>query len=186
MRRRSVCYADICNRYMAENMKKSVLILSALAAEFLVFWLIIVLLIFPQGEEYKNERVLEVFAEMIGEENYAEFTEEYNIIFMDEIPFADEDTYGDIFPFWGQVRIRNSTDEKMLISLCHEYGHYVTLRDNLTEDEYYISLYEEHEPIYSGRCNLSPLAYKSIDEFCACVVGAGYYNAEYMKAGKEK
>lgn len=166
-------------------MKKSVLIFSALAAEFLVFWLIIVLLIFPQGEEYKNERVLEVFAEMIGEENYAEFTEEYNIIFMDEIPFADEDTYGDIFPFWGQVRIRNSTDEKMLISLCHEYGHYVTLRDNLTEDDYYIGLYEKHEPIYSGRCNLSPLAYQSMDEFCACVVGAGYYNAEYMKDGKE-
>ena len=169
-----------------QQMKKSVLILSALASEFLVFWLIIVWLIFPQGEQYKNERVLDTFAEMIGEENYAEFTGEYNIIFMDEIPFADEDTYGDIFPFWGQVRIRNSTDEKMLISLCHEYGHYVTLRANLTVDEYYISLYEEHEPIYSGRCNLSPLAYQNMDEFCACVVGAGYYNAEYMKAGKEK
>ena len=168
------------------NMKKTLILLSALAAEFLVFWLIIVLLIFPQGDYYKNERVLDTFAEMIGEENYAEFTEEYNIIFMDEIPFADEDTYGDIFPFWGQVRIRNSTAEKMLISLCHEYGHYVTLRDNLTADEYYINLYEEHEPIYSGRCNLSPLAYQNMDEFCACVVGAGYYNAEYMKAGKEK
>lgn len=166
-------------------MKKILILLSALAAEFLVFWLIIVLLIFPQGDYYKNEQVLDTFAEMIGEENYAEFTEEYNIIFMDEIPFADEDTYGDIFPFWGQVRIRNSTDEKMLISLCHEYGHYVTLRDNLTVDEYYISLYEEHEPIYSGRCNLSPLAYQNMDEFCACVVGAKYYNAEYMKAGKE-
>ena len=133
----------------------------------------------------KNEQVLDTFAEMIGEENYAEFTEEYNIIFMDEIPFADEDTYGDIFPFWGQVRIRNSTDEKMLISLCHEYGHYVTLRDNLTEDEYYISLYEQHEPIYSGRCNLSPIAYQNIDEFCACVVGANYYNGVTL-AGKEK
>ena len=170
-------------------MKKSVFILltiiSAFMTAFLAFWFIAAFVIFPQGEEYKNERVLEVFAEMIGEENYAEFTEEYNIIFMDEIPFADEDTYGDIFPFWGQVRIRNSTDEKMLISLCHEYGHYVTLRDNLTEDDYYIGLYEQHEPIYSGRCNLSPLAYQSMDEFCACVVGAGYYNAEYMKAGKE-
>ena len=168
------------------KMKKIFILLSALAAEFLVFSLLIVLLIFPQGDYYKNERVLDTFAEMIGEENYAEFTEEYNIIFMDELPLADEDTYGDIFPFWGQVRIRNSTDEKMLISLCHEYGHYVTLRDNLTVDEYYISLYEEHEPIYSGRCNLSPLAYQNMDEFCACVVGAGYYNAEYMKAGKEK
>ena len=186
MRLRSVCYADICNRCMAEIMKKILILLSALAAEFLVFWLIIVLLIFPQGDYYKNERVLETFAEMIGEENYAEFTEEYNIIFMDELPFADVDTYGDIFPFWGQVRIRNSTDEKMLISLCHEYGHYVTLRDNLTVDEYYISLYEEHEPIYSGRCNLSPLAYQSMDEFCACVVGSWYYNAEYMKKKKKK
>ena len=129
--------------------------------------------------------MLDTFAEMIGEDNYAEFTEEYNIIFMDELLLADEDTYGDIFPFWGQVRIRNSTDEKMLISLCVEFGHYFTLRDSLTEDDYYIGLYEKHEPIYSGRCNLSTLAYQNMDEFCACVVGAGYYNAEYMKAGKE-
>lgn len=148
---------------------------------FITFWGITAFVIFPQGEQYKNGQVLDTFAEMIGEENYAEFTEEYNIIFMDDLPLANEDTYGDIYTFFKQVRIRNSTDEKMLISLCHEFGHYVTLRDNLTVDENYISMYEEHEPIYSGRCNLSPLAYQNMDEFCACVVGAEYYNREIEK-----
>ena len=64
----------------------------------------------------------------------------------------------------------------MLIALCHEYGHYVTLRDNLTADEYYINLYKEHKPIYSGMNNLTSIAYQNMDEFCACVVGSNYYN----------
>ena len=145
---------------------------------FLAFWCIMAFVIFPQGEEYKNGQMLDTFAEIIGEENYSEFTEEYNIIFMDELPFADHNTYGDIFLFWGQVRIRNSTDEKMLISLCHEYGHYVTMRDNLTNDDYYKDLYNEHEPIYFGNYNLSGIAYRNMDEFCACVIGAEYYNRE--------
>lgn len=160
-------------------MKKILILFLTLAIVFVSFWLIASFIIFPQGDEYKNQKVLETFSEIIGKENYEDFTNEYNIIFMDNLPLANEDTYGDMYTLFKQVRIKNSTDEKMLISLCHEFGHYISLRDNLTTDEYYINLYEKHEPIYSGRCNLSSLAYRNMDEFCACVVGSKYYNEKY-------
>ena len=125
--------------------------------------------LFPPSEE--RPETLKKFETLIGSENYNELTSEYSILFLDNAP--DD---GAIYPKLKQIRIKCSSEKKMLIALCHEYGHYVTLRDNLTADEYYINLYKEHKPIYSGMNNLTSIAYQNMDEFCACVVGSNYYN----------
>ena len=64
----------------------------------------------------------------------------------------------------------------MLIALCHEYGHYVALRDDLANDEKYIRLFHGDKPIWYGNYDMTKTAYSDINEFCASYVGMGFYN----------
>ena len=125
--------------------------------------------LFPSSED--RPEVLCMFRDLIGRENYNEFTSEYKILFVDN----NEDD-GALYPKLKQVRIKCSSEKRMLIALCHEYGHYVALKTNCAESEKYISLFKTNEPIWYGNYDMTETAYTNIDEFCASYIGMWYYN----------
>lgn len=125
--------------------------------------------LFPPSEE--SPETLKKFETLIGAENYNELTSEYTIKFIEN---AEDD--GAIYPKLKQIRIKCATEGRMLIALCHEYGHYVALRDDLANDEKYIRLFHGDDPIWYGNYDMTKTAYSDINEFCASYVGMGFYN----------
>ncbi len=87
--------------------------------------------LFPPSVE--RPETLKAFEALIGTENYNELTDEYTIKFIEN---AEDD--GAIYPKLKQIRIKCATERRMLIALCHEYGHYVALKNDLANDEKYI------------------------------------------------
>lgn len=135
--------------------------------------------LFPPSEE--RPETLEKFEALIGTENYNELTSEYTIKFIEN---AEDD--GAIYPKLKQIRIKCATERRMLIALCHEYGHYVALRDDLANDEKYIRLFHGDEPIWYGNYDMTKTAYSDINEFCASYVGMGFYNKIDLRRGGAK
>lgn len=124
--------------------------------------------LFPPTVE--KPETLERFREMIGDEEYAELTAEYDIKFV-----TNNANDGEIFTTLKEIRIRESTEKRMLIALCHEYGHYVTVRDGLVDDAEYIAMFRQRPQIMYGNYDMTEWAYQDMDEFCASYIGAKYY-----------
>lgn len=125
-------------------------------------------LFLPTTEQTKT---LEQFEQLVGAEEYAELTAEYKIRF---IPYYHED--GEIIPKRKEIRIKESTEKRMLIALCHEYGHYIALKNNLANDAQYLQMFEERQPIFYGNYDMTEYAYSDINEFCASYVGMWIFN----------
>ena len=149
---------------------------------FLTIFAICLILFFAGGTlinllppTVERPQVLARFAELIGEDAYAELTDAYDIKF---VPGNPED--GEIIPTLHEIRIRDSTDRRMLIALCHEWGHYVALRDDLAHDAGYLELFRGHEPIYYGNYDMTATAYSDINEFCASYIGMWAFNGVPM------
>lgn len=124
---------------------------------------------FPPTTEHP--KTLKRFQQLIGTEEYAELTADYKIKF---IPHYRED--GEIIPKCKEIRIKESTEKRMLIALCHEYGHYIALKNNLANDARYLQMFEEQEPIFYGNYDMTEYAYSDINEFCASYVGMWIFN----------
>ena len=119
-----------------------------------------------------NPQTLSKFENIIGTDNYNQLTSEYKILFIDK-----NKNSGEIYTLWKQIRIDNSlTEKQQLIALCHEYGHYLTIKYNLTKDKLYQNLFETKEEIWYDNYNMTSTAYQNIDEFCASYIGMWYYN----------
>lgn len=116
-------------------------------------------------------KTLEQFKQLVGAEEYAELTAEYKIKF---IPHYRED--GEIIPKRKEIRIKESTEKRMLIALCHEYGHYIALKNNLANDAQYLQIFGERRPIFYGNYDMTEYAYSDINEFCASYVGMWIFN----------
>ncbi len=124
---------------------------------------------FPPTTEHP--KTLERFQQLVGKEEYTELTTEYKIKF---IPHYRED--GEIIQKRKEIRIRESTEKRMLIALCHEYGHYIALKNNLANDAQYWQMFKEKEPIFYGNYDMTEYAYSDINEFCASYVGMWIFN----------
>lgn len=151
------------------NTKKKIhiLALTVLFVLFLFGGAIINLL--PRTVEHP--KTLERFKQLVGTEEYAELTADYKIKF---IPHYHED--GEIIPKRKEIRIKESTEKRMLITLCHEYGHYIALKNNLANDAQYLQMFKEQEPIFYGNYDMTEYAYSDINEFCASYVGMWIFN----------
>lgn len=125
--------------------------------------------LFPQTTEHP--KTLEHFQQLIGNDEYAELTAEYKIKF---ISHYHED--GEIIPKRKEIRIKESTEKRMLIALCHEYGHYIALKNNLANDAQYLQMFRERQPIFYGNYDMAEYAYSDINEFCASYVGMWIFN----------
>lgn len=125
--------------------------------------------LFPPTIE--KPKTLEQFKQLVGNDEYAELTAEYKIKF---IPHYRED--GEIIPKRKEIRIKESTEKRMLIALCHEYGHYIALKNNLANDAQYLQIFEERQPIFYGNYDMTEYAYSDINEFCASYVGMWIFN----------
>ncbi len=125
--------------------------------------------LFPQTTE--KPKTLEQFKQLIGADEYAELTAKYKIKF---IPHYRED--GEIIPKRKEIRIKESTEKRMLIALCHEYGHYIALKNNLANDAQYLQMFREQEPIFYGNYDMTEYAHSDINEFCASYVGMWIFN----------
>lgn len=125
--------------------------------------------LFPPTVE--RPKTLEQFKQLVGNDEYAELTAEYKIKF---IPHYYED--GEIIPKRKEIRIKESTEKRMLIALCHEYGHYIALKNNLANDAQYLQMFEERQPIFYGNYDMTEYAYSDINEFCASYVGMWIFN----------
>ena len=119
----------------------------------------------------ETPKKLEQFEQLVGAEEYAELTAEYKIKF---ISHYHED--GEIIPKRKEIRINESTEKRMLIALCHEYGHYIALKNNLANDAQYLQMFKEQEPIFYGNYDMTEYAYSDINEFCASYVGMWIFN----------
>lgn len=128
-----------------------------------------VLNLFPSTTE--QTKTLEQFKQLIGTEEYTELTADYKIKF---IPHYRKD--GEIIPKRKEIRIKESTEKQMLIALCHEYGHYIALKNNLANDAQYLQMFKEQEPIFYGNYDMTEYAYSDINEFCASYVGMWIFN----------
>lgn len=149
-------------------MKKAVFITCVVVLFALLFWHMYINLFPPTTEKPKT---LEHFRQLIGAEEYAGLTAEYKIKF---IPHYRED--GEIIPKRKEIRIKESTEKRMLIALCHEYGHYIALKNNLANDAQYLQMFKEQEPIFYGNYDMTEYAYSDINEFCASYVGMWIFN----------
>lgn len=127
--------------------------------------------LFPPTVE--KPKTLEHFRQLIGAEEYAGLTAEYKIKF---ISHYRED--GEIIPKRKEIRIRESTEKRMLIALCHEYGHYIALKNNLANDAQYLQMFKEQQPIFYGNYDMTEYAYSDINEFCASYVGMWIFNGK--------
>lgn len=125
--------------------------------------------LFPQTTE--KPKTLEQFKQLIGADEYAELTAEYKIKF---VPHYRED--GEIIPKRKEIRIKESTEKCMLIALCHEYGHYIALKNNLANDARHLQMFKERHPIFYGNYDMTEYAYSDINEFCASYVGMWIFN----------
>lgn len=151
-----------------KDIKKTFLVSFAIFfAIFLIGGAIISL--FPRTVEHP--KTLERFRRLIGKEEYAKLTADYKIKF---IPYYRED--GEIIPKRKEIRIKESTEKRMLIALCHEYGHYIALKNNLANDAQYLQMFKEQEPIFYGNYDMTEYAYSDINEFCASYVGMWIFN----------
>lgn len=124
---------------------------------------------FPPTTEHP--KTLEQFKQLVGNDEYAELITEYKIKF---IPHYREG--GEIIPKRKEIRIKESTERRMLIALCHEYGHYIALKNNLANDARYLQMFEERQPIFYGNYEMTEYAYSDINEFCASYVGMWIFN----------
>lgn len=149
-------------------MKKAVFVTCIIALFAFLFGHMYINLFPPTTEHPKT---LEHFKQLIGDEEYAELTAEYKIKF---ISHYRED--GEIIPKRKEIRIKESTEKCMLISLCHEYGHYIALKNNLANDAQYLQMFRERQPIFYGNYDMTEYAYSDINEFCASYVGMWIYN----------
>lgn len=149
-------------------MKKAVFITCVVVLFALLFWHMYINLFPPTTEKPKT---LEHFRQLIGAEEYAGLTAEYKIKF---IPHYRED--GEIIPKRKEIRIKESTEKRMLIALCHEYGHYIALKNSLANDAQYLQMFKEQEPIFYGNYDMTEYAYSDINEFCASYVGMWIFN----------
>lgn len=149
-------------------MKKAVFITCIVVLFALLFGHMYINLFPPTTEKPKT---LEQFKQLVGNDEYAELTAEYKIKF---ISHYRED--GEIIPKRKEIRIRESTEKRMLIALCHEYGHYIALKNNLANDARYLQMFEEKEPIFYGNYEMTEYAYSDINEFCASYVGMWIFN----------
>lgn len=149
-------------------MKKAVFITCVVVLFALLFWHMYINLFPPTTEKPKT---LEHFRQLIGAEEYAGLTAEYKIKF---IPHYRED--GEIIPKRKEIRIKESTEKRMLIALCHEYGHYIALKNNLANDARYLQMFNGQEPIFYGNYDMTKYAYSDINEFCASYVGMWIFN----------
>jgi len=126
-----------------------------------------------------NDILLSKFEYIIGEENYKELTDNYKILFID-----NNKNSGEIYNLWKQIRIDSSMSEKeQLIALCHEYGHYLTIKYDLTNNkEYnltgkYVYLYPDSS-IWGQANAWFLLKYDSnYSKFIECTNYSGYYKA---------
>lgn len=125
--------------------------------------------LYPKSED--RPEVLAKFRDLIGRENYAELTSECKILFID-----DNEDDGAYYPKLNQIRIKVSSEKRMLIALCHEYGHFMAVKTNCAEDPKYISLFESGNPVWYGNFDMTDIAYENIDEFCASYIGMWYFN----------
>ena len=125
--------------------------------------------LFPPTVE--QPKTLEQFKQLVGNDEYAELTAEYKIKF---IPHYRED--GKIIQKRKEIRIKESTEKRMLIALCHEYGHYIALKNNLANDVQYLQMFKERQPIFYGNYDMTEYAYSDINEFCASYVGMWIFN----------
>lgn len=151
-----------------KKMRKTFLVSFAI---FFVLFLVAgaALNLFPSTIE--QTKTLEQFEQLVGAEEYAELTAEYKIKF---ISHYHED--GEIIPKRKEIRIKESTEKRMLVALCHEYGHYIALKNNLANDARYLQMFKEKEPIFYGNYEMTEYAYSDIDEFCASYVGMWIFN----------
>lgn len=149
-------------------MKKAVFITCVVVLFALLFWHMYINLFPPTTEKPKT---LEHFRQLIGAEEYVGLTAEYKIKF---IPHYRED--GEIIPKRKEIRIKESTEKRMLIALCHEYGHYIALKNNLANDARYLQMFNGQEPIFYGNYDMTKYAYSDINEFCASYVGMWIFN----------
>lgn len=149
-------------------MKKAVFITCVVVLFALLFGHMYINLFPPTTEKPKT---LEQFKQLVGNDEYAELTAEYKIKF---IPHYHED--GEIIPKRKEIRIKESTEKRMLIALCHEYGHYIALKNNLANDAQYLQMFEERQPIFYGNYEMTEYAYSDINEFCASYVGMWIFN----------
>lgn len=147
--------------------KIRILALTVFFASFLIVGTFIHL--FPPT--VKQPKTLEQFKQLVGNDEYAELTAEYKIKF---IPHYRED--GEIIPKRKEIRIKESTEKRMLIALCHEYGHYIALKNNLANDARYLQMFNGQEPIFYGNYDMTEYAYSDINEFCASYVGMWIFN----------
>lgn len=125
--------------------------------------------LFPRTAEHP--KTLEQFKQLVGNDEYTELTAEYKIKF---IPHYHED--GEIIPKRKEIRIKESTEKRMLIALCHEYGHYIALKNDLANDARYLQMFAERRPIFYGNYDMTEYAYSDINEFCASYVGMWIFN----------
>lgn len=149
-------------------MKKAVFITCVVVLFALLFGHMYINLFPPTTEKPKT---LEQFKQLVGDDEYAELTAEYKIKF---ISHYHED--GEIIPKRKEIRIKESTEKRMLIALCHEYGHYIALKNNLADDAQYLQMFREQEPIFYGNYDMTEYAYSDINEFCASYVGMWIFN----------
>lgn len=149
-------------------MKKAVFITCVVVLFALLFGHMYINLFPPTTEKPKT---LEQFKQLVGNDEYAELTAEYKIKF---ISHYHED--GEIIPKRKEIRIKESTEKRMLIALCHEYGHYIALKNNLANDAQYLQMFREQEPIFYGNYDMTEYAYSDINEFCASYVGVWIFN----------
>lgn len=151
-----------------KKMRKTFLISFAIFfVLFFVAWAVIDL--FPSTTEHP--KTLEQFKQLVGAEEYAELTAEYKIKFVSH--YCED---GEIIPNRKEIRIRESTEKRMLIALCHEYGHYIALKNNLANDAQYLQMFKERQPIFYGNYDMTEYAYSDINEFCASYVGMWIFN----------
>lgn len=149
-------------------MKKAVFITCVVVLFALLFGHMYINLFPPTTEKPKT---LEQFKQLVGDDEYAELTAEYKIKF---ISHYHED--GEIIPKRKEIRIKESAEKRMLIALCHEYGHYIALKNNLANDAQYLQMFREQEPIFYGNYDMTEYAYSDINEFCASYVGMWIFN----------
>ena len=132
-------------------------------------------------EVSNDERVIKTFSGLIGKDSFDEFKKSnYRITFVSEINSlsANNSTYGLIDYANSEILIKRSSFEVMLTAVCHEYGHYLDKKFNLSKERVFVySFQNEKNKMYNlNNIVLAEYMFSNQEEFTASAVDM-YYTA---------